>query len=256
LAKGTVKSAERVLLVLEHFRTTQRPAFANELRRALDMPQSSASMLLRSLVTLGYLDYSPATRTFIPTLRVALLGDWLFRQDPVASPLVTALKALHEETGETVILGRQNGAAHVQYISVLQADQGLQLAVRVGVLRPMTITGIGRVLLASKPIREVKLIVRRNNAEAPASWRVNEREFLSSLEKIRSCGYAMGDALITPGATTVSMLLPVATGDTPLAVGVGGPVERLQANFPMLLKSLQRHVAEFQPAVPPGDEPA
>src|SRR5262249_10884548 len=98
-------------------------------------------------------------------------------------------KALQEETGETVILGRQNGA-NVQYISVLLADQGLQLTAQVGALRPMTITGLGQVLLAAKPLKDVNLIVRRNNAEMPKAWRVNEREFLGLLEKVRARGYA------------------------------------------------------------------
>ena len=37
----------------------------------------SASMLLRSLVSLGYLHYDPCARTYQPTSRVGLLGSWV-----------------------------------------------------------------------------------------------------------------------------------------------------------------------------------
>jgi len=63
MAAPAIKSAERVLAIFEHFRLTRSPAGASEIGRALELPQSSTSMLLRNLVRLGYLDYAAATRT-------------------------------------------------------------------------------------------------------------------------------------------------------------------------------------------------
>ena len=75
LAERTVKSARRVLEVLELFAERRGPLTVGEVAAALAYPQSSASVLLQSLVALGYLVHDRGQRTFLPTLRVAFLGD-------------------------------------------------------------------------------------------------------------------------------------------------------------------------------------
>src|SRR5215471_10913884 len=74
---SAIKSAQRTLAVFEYFQTRRRAATVGEISAALGMPQSSASMLLKCLLSLGYLDYSTTTRKFRPTYRVAVLGSWL-----------------------------------------------------------------------------------------------------------------------------------------------------------------------------------
>src|SRR5688500_1609065 len=74
---GTVKSAARTIAVLEHFSATRRPHALKHICKALGYPQSSASVLLKTLTTLGYLNYNRRRRVYFPTLRVAALGDWV-----------------------------------------------------------------------------------------------------------------------------------------------------------------------------------
>ena len=234
MAAPAIKSAERVLAIFEHFRLTRRPAGAGEIGRALELPQSSTSMLLRNLVRLGYLDYAAATRTYLPTLRVALMGDWIHEVgDLVAAPLEEALSHLHRATGETIILGRQNGP-NVQYLSVLQQEYGVQLTVKAGLLRPMTITAVGQALLAPKSDDEVRGIVRRNNADAAsAQLRVSERDLLERLETIRRQGYARTVRLVITEGDLGGGHAAAAAGPArlALAVGVGGPAGRIESPY-------------------------
>ncbi len=249
MAAAAIKSAERVLAIFEHFRRTRRPAGASEIGRALELPQSSTSMLLRNLVQLGYLDYAAEARTYLPTLRIALLGDWIHQADPQTAPLADVLSHIQQATCETVILGRQNGP-HAQYLSVLQQEYGVQLTVKAGMLRPMTVTAIGQALLASKPDDEVRKIIRRNNAEAAApNLRVSEREFLEHLEQVRRIGYARTVcSVVTEGASIIAMLLLLPTG-APLAVGVGGPGARIDDNVEPIISTLRAHIAELGAAI-------
>src|SRR3954467_12300537 len=76
-ASALVKSAGRVLQVLEFFDEVQREARVQEIAERLSFPQSSTSVLLKCLVQLGYLDYDANSRSFLPSPRVALLGTWL-----------------------------------------------------------------------------------------------------------------------------------------------------------------------------------
>src|SRR3546814_12145725 len=74
LPTSVVKSAGRALQILEYFDDARREANMIDISRALHYPESSTSILLRSLVALGYLDYDRRKRTYRPNSRVRLLG--------------------------------------------------------------------------------------------------------------------------------------------------------------------------------------
>ena len=61
---GVVKSAGRVLQILEFFDDVRREASVIEICTTLGYPQSSTSALLHSLVVMGFLSYNPATRAW------------------------------------------------------------------------------------------------------------------------------------------------------------------------------------------------
>ncbi|MEJ0045322.1 MAG: helix-turn-helix domain-containing protein [Rhodospirillales bacterium] len=116
----TIKSAERVLHVLEYFDSKRTKATVMEIARQLGYPQSSTSELLRCLVKLGYLNYDRFRRTYEPTARVPLLGAWvqpgLFRH----GHLLPMLDEISRATGETVTLSSLVGL-EVHYIHVVPA---------------------------------------------------------------------------------------------------------------------------------------
>src|SRR3546814_21202607 len=80
IEQKTVKSAGRVLEILEYFDDLQRQSTVMEIADALGYPQSSTSALLRSLVGMGYLNYDAHARSYITSTRVALLGSWVNSQ--------------------------------------------------------------------------------------------------------------------------------------------------------------------------------
>lgn len=222
-----VKSAARVLDILEFFAETRAPAAVMDVAKALGYPQSSTSALLKSLGSLGYLDYDCDARTYVPNLRVALLGAWLQDGAYRDEALVKRLERIQAATGETVLLGLRNGI-DAQYVLILEADRTIRFHMRVGTRRPLTRSAVGMVLLAREPDAEVRRIIRRLNAERP-EHRVDERAFLDRIADIRVRGVAETRGEMTPGAGVLAMLLPEAPGGAPMAVGVGGPLERLDA---------------------------
>jgi DNA-binding IclR family transcriptional regulator len=237
-----VKSAERTLNLLEHFSKLKRAATVGEIADSLSWPQSSTTMLLKSLLALGYLDYAPHTRKFRPTYRVAVLGNWIQKSLYSGGPLTDIMESIGEETGETVILGRQNGA-HMQYVHIVPGRQAVQLAVEVGIMRPMTCAALGLVLLAPKTNEEIKAIVRRNNSDVTdAAHRVREREFMLEIDNIRRQGFAESHGRMTPGANVVALLVPGQAEMSPLAIGVGGPMARIDGRRDEIVQSIRRHL--------------
>jgi DNA-binding IclR family transcriptional regulator len=225
-----VKSAKRLIDLLEYFADRRASATAAEITADLNLPQSSTSILLRSLVSTGYLSFETQSRKYKPTIRVSLLGSWLLNDvsQPV-SPL-SIMEALHRQTGDTIVLGAQTGN-HVNYIHVLQATTAIRLYIKPGSIRPICLTGIGRALLAPQNDLKIAAIIRQTNAERqPDEPMLQENEIFTALRTGRRSGYHVSWGSATPGAAVISMLLPAIDDHPRLALGIGGPIERIRQN--------------------------
>lgn len=66
--------ATKVLNVFEYFSKRHGPATSNEIESALGVSAELTKALLDHLVGTGYLSTDPATRTFVPTVRVGKFG--------------------------------------------------------------------------------------------------------------------------------------------------------------------------------------
>ena len=73
---GMVKSAVRVIEILEFFEAERRALKVSEIVEGLRMPQSSVSTLMKTLAAQGYVEFDPETRRYRPAPRLAFLGHW------------------------------------------------------------------------------------------------------------------------------------------------------------------------------------
>jgi IclR family KDG regulon transcriptional repressor len=250
MGERSIKSAERTIALFELFSATEIPLTVSEIAAALDMPQSSATMLLRNLTSIGYLDYNRATRRYKPTIRILLLSSWMTRRFSETGKIAESLGRIHETTGEVVMLALQH-AAKVQAILTRGTDRtGLQYAgprrqnqgrimIRSGLFASLTSSAMGRALLSLKADFEVRSWVRRANVEADdPHHRVSESDLLPILETIRSKGYAETAGTQEPdlGAFAIAVASPMDA--TPLAVSVSLPIERMVAKREMILEQL------------------
>ncbi len=247
-ADGVIKSAKRVLEVFEYFAQKRRPLGVSEVVRGLNYPQSSTSALLKSLVKLGYLSFDRYKRTYVPTMRAALLAGWV--HDELYSPasLSSMIDSLHARSGATVLLGMQNDT-FVQYIHVVQTPTpGIPWHIKPGSLRPLCRSAIGKALLSRKTDIEVLYLLRRVNAEEPdPNHRVNGIELLKELDEIRRYGYAYTEASVTPGASVVAIELPTPASQPPMAIGVGGGVDMMRAHQGKFIKMLNDATQIYRP---------
>jgi len=231
-----VKSAVRALEIFEHFAETRVPASVMEISKALGFPQSSTSALLKSLVALGYMDYDAGARTYVPNLRLALLSTWIEKGAYRDEALIRRLERIRDLSGETVVLGLRNGV-HAQYVLILEAERPIRLHMKMGALRPLTRTGVGRALLVSESDAEIRRIVRRINAEMP-EYRVEEQAFLALMADVRASGFGETAGDMIPGAGVVAVPLANPPGGSPMAVGIGGPLERFDEARRVELRAL------------------
>ena len=145
-----VKSARRVFEFLEYFAQVQRAVSVAEVAAHYRYPPSSVSAVMRTMVGLGYLSYDAPARTYLPTARLPFLVGWIGTRLYDADSVRAVMRELSEATGETIVLGAQNGT-RAQYIDILDATGPVRLHAVAGSFRSMPHTAVGLALPMSSP---------------------------------------------------------------------------------------------------------
>lgn len=242
-----VKSAVRVLQVLEHFDGIRREAGVTDIARALGYPASSTTGLLQSMVKLGYL-VQDKQRMYRPTPRVTLLGAWIDPTLAPGGPVISLMDELGKATGETIILGIPSGIT-VRYIYVVPATKPMRLHVGPGDVRPIALSGIGRLFLSMMSETQVRQVVFRHNAvETDDARRLSLSTVRRDLDSIRSAGYSVSLDRISVGAGLVCVALPDRAGADSMAVAVAGLSSVIRSTSGQLAASMkdciQRHLSK------------
>jgi DNA-binding IclR family transcriptional regulator len=242
-----IKSAERTLALFEMFSKHQRPMTVGCISAELNIPQPSASMLVRNLTEMGYLDHDRVKRTFVPSLRLVLLGSWIPQRYSAAGMLATRLDELHKRTGgETAYIGIQNGATAQLVLWLNSAHHTEAMVVESGMYRSLTCSSTGRALLCRKPDDEIAVWVKRCNAEATEDrFKVRLADYMKVMDADRERGYSMTAGEIQPGVSAIATTISSPMGGTPLAIGLSAPIDQMQTKKGLILEALQEFKEGF-----------
>ncbi|MCC8934964.1 IclR family transcriptional regulator [Bradyrhizobium ivorense] len=247
MANATIKSARRVIEIMEFFDRKRRPIGLKEICDGLGYPVSSGAAMLKSLMLLGYLEYDKASRTYLPTMRIAVLGRWVADQLFSEARMLPLMEELRERTRETIILGTQS-EIRAQYVHVLRSPQPLSYSAEPGSLRPLTRSGVGLVLLSTKSDPEIDTLVYRSNYDEPnRSRRVALKDVMEKVSGIRKQGYFFSRHLYTEGVGVIAMPLPAAPYNRTFVVALGGPVRRLEKNLAANLTAMRKAIRTLLP---------
>jgi len=242
---GLVKSGVRIIEILELFESERRDLKISEIVTALGMPQSSVSMLVKSLLSLGYLVFDPDTRRYRPSEQLAFLGHWALGTPDSVQRLEDVMRKLADDTSESVLLGGQKGL-QMQYLTFIESRHHLRFTLNAGQLRPLHGCGLGIMLLSRKTDDEVCRLIRHHNAEfgAPTGL-TSENQTLEMVAQAREKGYFETDGIVTPGVGTISTLLPEAVSGRQLGLAIGGPIARLASHRRELRQALLEAANSF-----------
>lgn len=244
-----VKSAMRVLEILEFFKNVRQPRAMSEISAALGYPQSSTTVLLKTLITLGYLNFNRHERLYFPTVKVTSLGEWVPNTLFASGGIVEAMNDVHAETGESVSINTKNDI-YVQYVQVLQSVHALRFHVNECELRPMTQSATGWLLMSTMSdkvldnlIRRANIVTQKHNGE-----RVEVPAMMEKIRHVRKQGYASAENIPFLGGATLCVLLPVTIQGQPVTLGLGGAAERIRQNHDHYLQILQNAAKQLEPA--------
>jgi len=224
---SVVKSVGRAFEVLEAFNEVRKPMLAIDIAKRFSFPASSTAALLKSMVKLGYLSFDQRDRRYFPTIRIAIISEYLHGALFGQGNLMALMGDMHSQIGETIILGIRKDL-EAQYVHIIPGIYPIMLNVPPGTVRPLHRSGMGWALLSQCDDAEIRAIVDRGNAEGRGSP-IDHKELKATLKEVRALGYARSYGTYVAGSGIIAMNLPGTSNDRRVAIGAGGPVDRLQS---------------------------
>lgn len=238
---GGVKSALRVLHLLEHFAQSRRPSTAADLRKHLGLPRSSCFALMETLRAAGYVYSVSREAGYYPTGRWFELARSISAHDPVlivASPLLAKLR---DKCDETAILAKLEGT-EVVYLDVLEPDNVVRFSADVGQRKPAFASSSGRALLGGlAPAQCDALLARMKFVKYTSSTCGDIGELRARILEGNKRGYHVN--LGEHQADTASMSIAFSLGTEIYAMVVGAPLYRFKKKASLIRDALVVAVA-------------
>jgi IclR family acetate operon transcriptional repressor len=247
-----IKSAQRVLEIIECFGAKRQPLRLKHVVEELKYPSSSVAVLLKCMTQLGYLNFDELTHSYSLTGRLAGLTNWVAADSFENGIVDEILRSLQKSCGELILLAAESGL-HSEYIKTYRSlGDGIQLYISPGTKRVLILCGAGWLFLSKRSEQEVAEIYRKTikagylkEVEFPMS-RLMERLACIRDEDVI---YATARESIRPvahwGGSLISMEIPVPAGHGKLAICIGGPAERLKEKFEKIAKILRASRAKI-----------
>lgn len=231
-----VKSASRVLVILELFERERRPLGLIEVWTTLGYPRSSTAVLLKTLVGHGYLHFDRASQRYCPTMRLAAVGRWVEQSVLRDARMADAVGWLQRRTSLAVVLAGRTDT-QVQYLHIAHPANPLSLRVKPGDLRPLAGSAMGWALLAGSRDAEIERIVRRINHYG-LEERVELKALMQKIREVRRDGVAFSRGCVTPGVGMLSVMLPASAFERPVALGLTGSLQAMEPRLAALIRLL------------------
>jgi DNA-binding IclR family transcriptional regulator len=240
----SVKSAQRVVDIIEFYAERGEPATLTTIAAALKLPKSSCLALLTTLSTGGYLYEVRPQVGYYPTRRWLDKAQVISANDPLADRIHRHLTQLRNETGETLIFGKRAGD-RVLYLEVVESRQTLRYTAVAGQFKPLHGTASGKALLSALPEPERRALIGKSRLK-----RLTQRTIVdpAALERDIRQGIARGWQLSqgenVSDATAIAV--PISLMQEAFVLVVAGPSKRLRPNIKAIGERLHKARIEIE----------
>lgn len=233
---SAVKSAVRVLDILELLAVVKLPLGVSEVARRLEMPKSSAHMLLATLEARGYVISDPLRRFTLHPLMSGGPRTWV---GGLKGPLLRVARPLMEQlvqrTGESALLGHLHDAHSLEYIEKVVTSDALRVDPELGVPRPLHSTSTGQVLLAHAEENTVQACLTRLQETI---GHADVQALRQTLAQVRARGFAMVSDPGSGYAFGVAAPIRDGSGEVVAALNVSAPAARFHASSEQVIRDL------------------
>jgi DNA-binding IclR family transcriptional regulator len=239
-----VKSADRVIKILEYVGQKGEGYTHIQIASALQIPKSSLTALLANLIQTEYLTYDPNTKRYSlgPQL-LYLAGRFLENLDIVSigQPFV---KRLSQMTNESVALAIPSGN-DVLFVCKENSPQPILRSLEVGARLPAYATAAGKAIMAFWPHEKIEgYLASENLMPITKNTVIQADRIRAELDAIRQGGLSYSRDGFQEGVSAFGRPVFDAHGGTAASLAISGPSFRIDNEKEELIEKSLLRIAE------------
>lgn len=231
-------AAARALALFEAFARERRAMSNGELARELDLPASSCSDLVSTLVDAGYLARVNGSRKLYPTGRLFEIAHDIDLQDDLIDASTHLCVMLRDQTRESTMAGRIEGGS-VKVLAFCEGSFPLRYTAVPGNRLGVHVSAIGKAILMRRSDAEAQRVFALKPRRMLAAGTITaESELMAQLQQFRRQGHAYVEN--EGGDDLAAMAIGGEIDGVQVALSLIGPVARLRANHANYLGALRQ----------------
>ena len=217
-----VKSADRVLDILELLAEEPQGLTVSEISERLGIARSSIHGIVHNLLWRGYLMREhPRDKRFRLGARLIHLGLAVMDRVDLRSAARGPLERLVERTGHAAYVAVPDRGELVYVDKLVPASRDIGMDMRVGVRRPLHCSSLGKALLAALDDNSAAAIIDRLDMKPTTDFTITDRgRMLADLEEARTRGFSLDQQEAVLGICCVGAPIRDHTGRSIAAVSV------------------------------------
>ncbi len=225
--RSGVQSIERAFTILSHIAQRQDGISLAELSKCVGLHTSTTFHLVRTMVELGVVRQVKTTKRYHLGRTIFSLAASSSSEVDLIATATPFLETLARVTGESSHFALRSGNDVV--VAARVAGSGaFQLVERSGAVRPAHCTGLGKVLLAALPETQFEAYLASATLQPWTPKSITDKNQLrAEIERVRQAGVGFDDAEFNEEVRCVAAPVYDFTGQALGAVGVSGPVWRM-----------------------------
>ena len=240
-------AVERALTMLEEVAQASDGLSNAEISRKLNIPKSSASYILRTLETQGYLARDVESGKYRVGLKILSLSRGALGGLDVRGVALPIMRRLTQQTGLTCHLAVLDGAEAV-YVEKVEPEGFIRMDTWVGRRMRVHATSVGKAIVAHISPEQLEQIVKKSGMEKRTPKTITTLpRLLKDLEKVRTEGYAIDDEENNLGARCVGAAIFDDRGTVLASLGLSGTTQQVSTQtMPRILEALKdaaRHIS-------------
>lgn len=210
--------------IVESFRRDRPRLTVSEAAKLTGQTPSAARRCMRTLESLGYLQYDG--KFYRPTPRFLRLANIYTESDPIPRIATPLLEQLRDEIDESASLSRMDGDS-VVFIARAEAHHFVSTGQNIGSRLPTALSAAGRVMLASSTDGGIRAIAVEGASGPHTGKAILDPDAL--LAEVRACeerGYSITDEEVERGLRAVAVPVFDHTGTIVAAMSLSAPTSR------------------------------
>lgn len=233
---NVIRSSMRILTLIELL-ARHGAMGVTELSVAANLNKAAVYRQLNTLAAMGYVKKQSNTEKYRLTFKLLEVASGILEHTDMRTAARPHLEWLAKQTGEAVHLVQRDGN-HIIYIDKVEPTvNSVRMVSRVGMLKPLYCTAVGKAIAAELSDSEIKQVWESSDIRplTPHTL-VKFEDFIEDLDKTRRRGYALDNEENELGVLCVAVALKAHADGEQYAVSVSSPSSRMSPDRIEIIK--------------------